>query len=1076
MTDLDIRQKFDALLKKLVEEKSFDVAEDIVSSILNLLSIKADPRFLANIPRVDAELSRFEIAPDFAKQAAAFRIPNDKSDTFEPHLFWVKKTTKTNLSWLIGVTPNFEDSNANDYKPIGIDFVVPSNCDSVIVLLSNKYKIRSLELKGHLTHTQSEIFSEWKTIGDQGLTDKLEIHSKLWDSFNFEPTNRKFYLELVEHFSLLVLHLEKTFDKKPSVMFTTRMLGRILFIWFLRKKNLINQNIDYFNVDDPLNQTEYYQSKLEILFFEILNKEIYERSTSDKLTPYLNGGLFDVASTDFFNDPRLTFPNGYFNQLFDTLSKYNFTVDESSPEFQQVAIDPEMLGRIFESLLSEEIDETSGSSKKKITGAFYTPREIVNYMCEQSVFEFLRSKVPYSPERDRRIQELIELPETIFRDQDQNKRRDWKPYSEAIIKALEGDNQDSLTILDPAVGSGAFPMGMLHLLTKIYGRLDSKYEKNIAKLKRSILSKSLYGVDIEPTAIEICRLRAWLSIIVDTAETDDIEPLPNLDFKFTCANTLIPLDAQKQATLFDDHELKDKLMAIRDEYYSTSKKNKKKTLQAEYEKLTHQEDIFDNKKTKQLKSYKPFDTSSCSEFYDPELHHGVSSFDIVIGNPPYIKEFTSKKSFDGVRESPYYQGKMDLWYLFACQGIDYLKEKAGVLSFIATNNWVTNSGASILRNKVLEDTQILKLIDFGSYMIFDTASIQTMIMVFSRNKINAPYQFDYRRLIGSASRLDDVIGLLGGVKADKALFIEAKVDPVSHKNKPLVFSQNNDENLLNKIFEKSNFQLDSKTEVAQGIVPNPDVVSSQALKKYTEQELTKFNIKRGSPVFVVPVNSLKMGKGDESFIKPCFEPIDVDKYAITKPNRLSLIYSTTREPLSSESELLKHLFPFKRLMDERRETRNGRIPWYCIHWSRDANFFTEGPKILSVRKCAQPTFSYTENSAYVMMSFNIIKSSRIDLKFLTGLLNSKLIHFWLKHKGKKQGEMLQVDKEPLLDLPIFVPQDCAPISNLVERILNLKASSKDISAIETELNRLVYNLYQLTPEEVNQIESSLSNT
>ena len=149
MTDLDLRKRLDPLLKKLSSEKTLDVAESVVSTVLELLNLKTESRYLVNIPRIDAELSRFELAPNFDRQAAAFEIPVDRSDIFDPKLFWIKKTTKTNLSWVIGVAPNFEDTEANDYKSIGIDFVVPSSCDSVIILLSNKYKIRSLELKDH---------------------------------------------------------------------------------------------------------------------------------------------------------------------------------------------------------------------------------------------------------------------------------------------------------------------------------------------------------------------------------------------------------------------------------------------------------------------------------------------------------------------------------------------------------------------------------------------------------------------------------------------------------------------------------------------------------------------------------------------------------------------------------------------------------------------------------------------------------------------------------------------------------------------------------------------------------------
>jgi len=741
MSNTDIRSQLDPLLEQLGSEKSLDIAEKLARVLISFLGVEAGDRYLLNIPRIDAELSRFELAPGFARQAAAYELPNDHENTFDLKLFWIKKATKTNLSWLVGLTPNFEDSSAHDYKNIGIDFVVPPACDSLIILLSNKYKIRSLELKGNVTHTQFEIFSNWKNINQIEMPDSKDlkqlIHTKLWDSFNFEPINRKFYLELVEHFSLLVHHLEKTYGKKPSVMFTTRLIGRILFIWFLKKKNLINQNMKYFEIDDSYDQSKYYKNKLEVLFFETLNKEIKERSHGDNYTPYLNGGLFDISNTDFFNDEKLTFPNGFFNQLFDTLSKYNFTVDESSPDFQQVAIDPEMLGRIFESLLSEELDEATGASKKKITGAFYTPREIVNYMCEQSILEYLKNKIPESTDRDKRLEELIKLPETIFRDQDQNKRRDWKPYTEAIIKALDGNGQDPLTILDPAVGSGAFPMGMLHLLTKIYGRLDSKYEKNISALKRSILSKSLYGVDIEQTAIEICRLRAWLSIIVDIPESEIVEPLPNLDFKFVCANTLFPLDNPHQDSLFEDHQLKQKLIALRNDYYKTNVKSKKIKLQNEYTTLTSNTDLFDSKKTQQLKSYHPFDIGSSAEFYDPDLMSGIDKFDIVIGNPPYIDSESMVKQ--GLEEQRSYitshyklaSGNWDIYIAFFERGLELIKE-GGALTFITPDTWLSKSYGQKVRKVLLPNFR--KIVKLGRD-VFESADVSSIVTLIEKRQI-----------------------------------------------------------------------------------------------------------------------------------------------------------------------------------------------------------------------------------------------------------------------------------------------------------------------------------------------------
>jgi len=748
MTDLDIKKRLDPLLKKLADERSLDVAEEVISSIMELLKQKSESRYLLNIPRIDAELSRFELAPNFARQAAAFEIPVSQPEIFDTKLFWIKKTTKTNLSWVIGVDPNYEDSEANDYKSIGIDFVVPSACDSVTILLSNKYKIRSLELRGQLTHTQFEILSNWRSIKTEVSEDlvqlKKEIHSKLWESFNFEPINRKFYLELVEHFSLLVHHLEKSFERKSSVMFTTRLIGRILFIWFLRKKALINQKIGYFEVGSSSNQNDYYKKKLEILFFEVLNKEVSTRQSSDKETPYLNGGLFDVNETDFYDDKNLSFPNGFFNNLFETLNKYNFTVDESSPEFQQVAIDPEMLGRIFESLLAEQIDEETGSSQKKVTGAFYTPREIVNYMCEQSIIEFIKSKVPDTTDRDRRVEELVRLPETIFRDQDQNKRRDWKPYSEKILKILIGDGADSpISILDPAVGSGAFPMGMLHLIVKICTRLDSRFENSISNLKRRILSKSLYGVDIQQSAIEICRLRAWLSIIVDISEGDVVEPLPNLDFKFICANTLVALSDDNQHSLFEDVNLKEKLIVLRDQYFQVSSSTKKLKLQDEYLKLTTNDGLFDTKRTRQLKNYKPFDISSSCSFYDPELHHGIHEFDLVIGNPPYyqLREI-DKANQDEYKKSQYHQyaegGRLNIFQYFVPFSVMVAKD-GGIICLITQNSILGEDTAISNRKYIFDNTQVIQFISFPERdnhkkRVFESVKMSVAISLLQKTK------------------------------------------------------------------------------------------------------------------------------------------------------------------------------------------------------------------------------------------------------------------------------------------------------------------------------------------------------
>lgn len=1057
------------LLENLASQKTLEAAEGVISNVLAMLGMKPKEKLLLSLPRINAEVSRFERAPGFESNPAAYEIPTDKEEIFDVKLFWMKKTTKTNLSWLVGLTTNFEDADAYDYKNIGINFVIPHTCDRIIILLSHRYKIRSLELKERITKTQSEIFSDWintdVNIDGDKKDVKAKIHQNLWGSFNFEPISQRFYLELVKHFNILVSHLEPIFKKRPSVMFTTRLIGRVLFIWFLRKKNLINPNIDYFIVDDPHKQCEYYRNKLEKLLFGTLNTEIAIRKDRDPITPYLNGGLFDKYETDFIDDNNLSFPNSFFDDMYNTLNKYNFTVDESSSEFQHVAIDPEMLGRIFESFLAEQIDETSNNNKRRATGAFYTPREIVNFMCEQAIIEFLKDKLPDTPNRDRRIEELIRLPETLFRDQDQNKRRDWKPFASQIINLLDGNGTIPLTILDPAVGSGAFPMGMLQVLTKIYSRLNPKLEKNTFDLKRTILSKSIYGVDIEPTAIEICRLRAWLSIIVDAPETTEIDPLPNLDFKFACANTLIRLDNQKQSGLFDDQQLKDKLIEIRHKYFNTSEKSKKNSLQTQYEELTQQQVLGESTLSKQLKSYKPFDVSTSSDFYDPEIHHGIESFDIVIGNPPYIRESTNRNAFDGIRDSSYYQGRMDLWYMFASQGIDLLTSNSGILTFIATNNWVTNEGASKIRNKIIESTEVLKLIDFGDYMIFDTASIQTMIMLFRKRKMAKKYQFDYRRL--SNGTQNDVVNLLNNVTSENTIYIDAFIDPIKDLNQPLYFNETHENTLLNKIKSKANFVLDPIAEIANGIVAPQDILNKKNAKRLGAGH------QPGEGVFVITkqeLEKLTLDNNELGLIKPCYTTNELDQWYKTKENSLWLIYTDSRFKNPSEMAPYPNI---KRHLNKYLEIITSQNKPYGLSRSRVEAFFV-GEKIVSLRKTAKPCFTYSNNDCYVMQTFNVIKTNKVDLKFLTGLLNSKVIHYWLKLRGKKQGENLQIDIEPILRIPICVPDDVTPYVTLVDQIIEHKKANKKTSALEDSLDELFFQLYDLEPSEIEEINQSLA--
>ncbi|MGZ0017643.1 TaqI-like C-terminal specificity domain-containing protein [Yeosuana sp. AK3] len=283
--------------------------------------------------------------------------------------------------------------------------------------------------------------------------------------------------------------------------------------------------------------------------------------------------------------------------------------------------------------------------------------------------------------------------------------------------------------------------------------------------------------------------------------------------------------------------------------------------------------------------------------------------------------------------------------------------------------------------------------------------------------------------------------------------------------------------------------MNENDEVAQGIVPNADKVNSRNINCFTQDEIIKNRLLIGEGVFVLNKGQIKnLNKTELNFIKPVYEPYLTDRYSLLEYDK-EIIYSTVENSISiSETpNLYKHLERFRPIMEKRRENLKGARTFHQLHWPRDKFFFEKGAKILSVRKCSKPTFIYTENDAYVMMSFNIIKSKRIDLKYLTGILNSKLVEFWLLHKGKMQGNNFQVDKEPLLNIPIFKStnkEDTETLISLVDKIIDTKHQKKSASTssdedfyerkilnLENQINNFVYKLYDLSIEDIAVIES-----
>lgn len=958
------------------------------------------------------------------------------------------------------------------------------------------------------------------------------------DAFSVERLNKDFFNGYKERYLKFLKYLNN--DIKENRDYVKKLLGRLVFLQFLQKKGWMGVPASHTNWEGGDKNYLYklitkYKGNdcllsdvLEVLFFDTLNNgkrvnDIADSRLGDNIKiPYLNGGLFDKDDLD---EKDIDFPYTYFLELMEFFGMYNFTIDENDPDDAEVGVDPEMLGHIFENLLEDNKDK----------GAFYTPKEIVQYMCCQSIIQYLKTHGfgdKYSESIERLITDGVVDP--ILQD---------KNVACQLMQLLK-----NVKVCDPAIGSGAFPMGILYVLFNAMHHLHSHTNPrgsfDSTQVKRDIIQNNIFGVDIEQGAVDIARLRFWLALVVDAEEP---QPLPNLDYKITCGNSQIcryaldvpikdvfeeynrvekekahkenkefdefTLDSYKKLVMdyteehSDKDGLRNRINEIKNCFKTTlAKGDIKKRQQAEgkvieYETVT----LFGKRKAdedpvgyanakatlrklkekeSEILNNKKYKNSFEWRFEYPQLLDSEGKFigfDIVIANPPYIKEGRmSKDFFEPYKDSPYYKGKMDIWYLFACNGLDLLNDQ-GVLCFIATNNWVTSFGASKLRNKVIKETRICNIVDFGAVMMFESASIQTMIMLFQKDSITDDYSFDYRRLTAYKATEKDAAAILSKT-AEEAEYFSPTIRRANFIDKNISFSKSAD--ILGQIEMVNGIIHLYDEEIAQGIVPNPDVINSRNIKSIPSDEILLNDIKVGDGVFVVNEGMfLGLNETESKYLKNLYEPTNCHKYYFNDHTTKKIIYITKQNYNNDAPTLLNHLSKYKSVMEQRRENKNGRLEYYHLHWPRIESYFQSGEKILVPRKTTTPIFTYTAKEAYVMMAINIIKTNRVNLKYLTGLLNSGLIEFWLKNKGKMQGANYQVDKEPLMQLPIMVPdrETQELVARLVDIIILLKSSRQRASNLVTNdylanefgyiIDGCVYELY--FPDEMSNIGVSV---
>jgi len=601
-------------------------------------------------------------------------------------------------------------------------------------------------------------------------SDNIPTVAEIEESFNIEVVTREFFNKYLNLYEGLSDELGRLINKDKIIKkdfethninkdnFAKKLLGQIVFLYFLQKKGWLGvpRNRSWGDGDRHFirnlflkckeEKKNFYNDFLEYLFYEALatpskgsaDTSYYKRF--DCRIPFLNGGLFEPLNNYDWRKTNLSLDNSLFSNnditpegdngtgILDVFDRYNFTVNEAEPLEKEVAVDPEMLGKVFENLL--------GVMERKSKGAFYTPREIVHYMCQQSLTYFLHSKAEEHIKKDvptlEEIELLVQSSGNIIEDEITTiaKGRETKDYNLKISKSIVNNAEvldnalAEMKICDPAVGSGAFPVGLLQEVVKIRKLLGTYFRQKPLTdydLKRHCIQESLYGVDIDSSAVDIAKLRLWLSLVVDEDDFNRIKPLPNLDYKIACGNSLLGMP--------DDYRSKRmaKIEKLKKEFFEETDHFKKEKLKEEIDSTLQK--AFEVSKSS-LGYHIDFDI----KIYFSEVFSNNSGFDIVIGNPPYV--VTSDKILRKIfKESVY--GRPNLYGYFIHKAIGFLLNTNGILTFINPKTLLTDSYFQALRKYIIKNSSIRNILNIVDRRnVFEAVLQSCIVNIFSKSKHN----------------------------------------------------------------------------------------------------------------------------------------------------------------------------------------------------------------------------------------------------------------------------------------------------------------------------------------------------
>ena len=934
----------------------------------------------------------------------------------------------------------------------------------------------------------SPIFNSVENPSLEELIDAFSV-SRL--SKDFYEEYKKKYFELYDllignkNFQKVanqVGYYNKDGEERFTITFCKKTLGQIMFLHFIQKKGWLGVVKQWGDGDRRylLNSTiefsgNYFDDFLEPLFYSALNEKRKDDEYMGCKIPFLNGGLFHPIENYDWKNTSFNIPNNYwFNTnetgLLDILSQYNFTVDESNPEEQEIAIDPEMLGKIFESLLDTK-DRSS-------LGAFYTPREVVHYMCEEA----LASRV--SKELSLDYDSVI----NYVRYGNALKEADFiKEFAEEIDNCIS-----EFTIVDPAVGSGAFLVGMLNQIVKVRINLLNYTDKKLSiyEMKLQTIQNSLYGVDIEYDAVEIAKLRLWLSLIVDqeVVRNDAPKPLPNLNFHLKVGNSLVDTfekiklwnvrwrGSKKESkidvrmNLFNAETVEvvlNRLKEAKVRFFSTSNEQEKQILSAQIEmeqiELIKSElfaqgkfDLFDKIQEMIRKKTKPF---FIWELEFEEVFKVNQGFDIVIANPPYVQlQKDGGKLADELQDQNYetFARTGDIYCIFYEKGLNVLKNE-GVLCYITSNKWMRAGYGEKLRGYLANNCNPIKLIDFGGNKIFESATVDVNILIASKEKN-----------LGQTLAVTIEDGVLNNLSE----YIKKNGNLSEFKNSDNWINLNKIEASIKKKIEEKGKKLLLWDELS---------INRGVLTGYNEAFIIDDDTRKS--LIAKDVKSAEL-------IRPILRGKDITRYKYYFAKLWMIFipsgYTNNHKTISDAGLWFKMTFPsiYSHLIkteEELSKIRGSKVKglfkrddqgdyWWELRPCKYMDDFNMR-NIAWQRITKENIFCLTEPGMVILDSMAFINGAGDKTAYLLAALNSSVISFWIKKNVPEYGDTgyrLSNQFVKLMPIPYDVDQVLFDkINDLVSKI-DIDTENKFL-----EIDDLMYKLYGLNEEEINYIRQKI---